>query len=117
MSTFQKTCISPDSGINTILNKPILKLVVIGDHEDIVSIADNLALYPPMNTERYVIWYPLVDANLLMTKFPGLSDVGNIVAFSLSKTNKVADIIAANETADYVRIDYSFTKAGAAALN
>ncbi len=117
MCAYQKTCIYPDPNIDNVLSKPILKMIVVGNYSDIVRAADNLALYPPMNTARHVIWYPAISANELRTKFPGLTNVENIKAFSLSKSNKVGDIITKNETADLVRIDLCFTRAGAAALN
>lgn len=113
MPTLQKTIIVPTADPSTVLDQKILKMVVVVNDSALVEMANNLALKPPTAIDRYVIWYKTPDFSELKKQYPALpEDLTQVKAFSLSTKNKVADIITANETIDYVRIDQSYTKAG-----
>lgn len=113
MSELLKTIIVPTADPLAILDQKILKMVVISNDSALVEMANNLSLKPPTAIDRYVIWYKAPDFVELQKQFSSLpDDLTQVKAFSLSTKNKVADVIKADETADYVRIDQSFTKAG-----
>ncbi len=109
----KKTIIYPGQDPESTIQLPALKLVIIADNNTLVTIADNLAQYPPTSVDRYVIWFKEPAGYNLHQRFPDLpADLSTVCAFSLSIKNKVADLILTSETLDYVRIDFSFTQAG-----
>jgi hypothetical protein len=113
--TLQKTVKSPPGSHSEFIQRPILKIVVFGDHEGLVEKADNLSLDPPTSVDRGVLW--LVNGTIppdLVDEVPELAkvDTGQHKAAALSTKNKLADTISLNEPDDYVRIDEAFTKAG-----
>ncbi len=112
MYALEKTTIIPDGDYNEILDLPILKLVVIDDNPEITRIANNLAIYPP-NIDRHVLWFKESSEDELNEIFNGLDeDYNNIIAFSVSTINKIADYILYDDTIDMVRVDQAFTEAG-----
>jgi hypothetical protein len=48
----------------------------------------------------------------LVQRFPAMAQDQSIIAFSVSTTGQVADIIRSNEQIDYVRVAHAFTRAG-----
>jgi hypothetical protein len=107
----QKTVIYPDQDPSGVIGQPILKFVVLGNHPDVVANADQLAQHPVI-ADRAVIWFKISPSNL-GDSFIGLpANLGNVVAFSCSTLNRVADIINANEDVDLLRIMEAFTNAG-----
>ncbi len=113
--TLQKTVKSPPGSHLEFIQRPILKIVVFGNHESLVEKADNLSLDPPTSVGRGVLW--LVDGTIpqdLLNEAPELAkaDTSQQKAAALSTKNKLADTISVDEPDDYVRIDEAFTKAG-----
>lgn len=107
-----KTIIYPDNILEDKLKEKILKMVVLGDKQALVDTADYLAEEPPTNIDRCVIWYKQPNFNDLKTRYPELKNYPDFKAFSLSTTNKVADVLPDNDQEDNARIDAAYTKAG-----
>lgn len=105
-----KTTTVPPDDPTIILSQPIIKMIVLGDRQAIVQLADDLAQAPPI-TDRHVIWFKAgLPANYqIQFKVP---DLTNVQAFSLSINNTVGDTIRIGENVDEVRIDSAYTKAG-----
>jgi hypothetical protein len=118
MANFNKTIQIPPASAETVIGKPIIKMVVLGNYPDVVEKANNLALEPPTEVDRWVLWFKQPNESELNVLFPNLpDDISSIVAFSLSTQNRVADTITTQEEADYVRIDQAYTKAGLPGFN
>nr|WP_294946413.1 hypothetical protein [uncultured Mucilaginibacter sp.] len=114
--SLQKTVIYPNQNPSGVIAQPILKFVVLGNHPALVTNADQLAQHP-VGINRAVIWFRTLPGNL-NHYFHGVpADLGNVIAFSCSTLNKVADIIYANEDADLLRIMEAYTNAGLAEYN
>lgn len=108
----KKTIIYPNEDPNRILNRPCLKIIVVVDDENLVETADVLAQNPSSEIDRQVIWYKNLNGIDLNTKFPGLpADLSRIQAFSLSKINKVCDVIRNWKPRDYVLMESIFEHA------
>lgn len=113
MAPFEKTVTHPDQDPDDILNQPVLKMVVLVDDLDLVDIANNLALDPPISVDRWVVWFKDPDDDDMRRRIPDLPpELKEIQAFSLSPMNKVSDIIYRKEKVDYVRVEHAYTKAG-----
>ena len=105
-----------------IYGEDVLVVVVLGNDEistNAVQIADKRAKAVVAGYERKVAW--ILDRNTLLQEInkikPGTHDITNVdlssvTAFSVSLSNKVADIIFAYDTIDYVRIEQAFLAAG-----
>ena len=118
MREYYKTLIIPGDNPATTFDKSILKLVILGNHEQAVKDADNLARFPPTSTDRYVVWFKNPTETEIKQYIPEFEDPqDDVVAFSLSTKNKIADYITKDEKLDYVRLDHSFTKAGSPEFN
>ncbi len=117
MSPLTKTTIVPTGNPNDVLNRSILKMIILHETGDIVQIADDLAKYPP-NIERHVIWFKDPNENEIRELFGDLdSNFNEIAAFSLSTTNVIADYILRNEEIGFARVDEAFTNAGKIEFN
>ena len=113
MSEIRKTIIVPGGNARDVVGKPILKMVVLGNNEQVAKSASRLALYPPTNTDRYVLWFKNPSHSELKQLFENLDeDISNVVAFSVSTKDVVVDYIRTGETIDNVRLDHAYTKAG-----
>ena len=113
MPQLEKTIIYPGNNPDPILEKSILKIVVLTDDLGLVKKANNLSLNPPTSVDRYVIWFKEFIANDINVKYPYFpNNLADIKAFALSTKNKVAKVIYKNESTDYVDLDAAFTKAG-----
>jgi hypothetical protein len=112
MLLLKKTLIYPGENPVSVLSRKCLKIVVLRNNRDIVETAEILAQNQPTNTERHIIWYKSYDDNELKNKFPGLPDnLSGILAFSLSTTNKVCEVISNWKDGDYVRMESIFENA------
>lgn len=109
--SLQKTVIYPPQDPSGVIAQPILKFVVLGDHPDVVTNADQLAQHPVI-VGRAVIWLKTSPGNL-NHYFHGLpANLDNVLAFSCSTINKVADVIYKTEDADLLRMMEAYTNAG-----
>jgi|FLOH01.1.fsa_nt_gi hypothetical protein len=117
MCILEKTTIVPDGNPNEILELPILKMVVLRVNEQLVQIANDLALYPPI-IDRHVLWFTDPVENELADLFGNFDeDFNNILAFSMSTSNMIADYITQGEIIDIVRVEHSYTLAGLEEFN
>ncbi|MCJ8208300.1 hypothetical protein MUY27_01180 [Mucilaginibacter sp. RS28] len=105
-----KTLIVPNGDPTTILNQPILKVIVNGNYTDAVSNADTAAIGAPI-VGRHVIWFQNGVPTSLQASLATGSLV-NVQAFSLTVNNHVADRVLTTEDADYVRMETAFDRAG-----
>lgn len=105
-----------------IYEEDVLVMVVLGEDEIAtlaVKYADKRANAVVAGFERKVAW--IRDRNILKKEIKALpagsqdiskENLSNVIAFSVSLSNKVAEIIHTGETIDYVSIDHAFLKAG-----
>jgi hypothetical protein len=112
MSPLKKTTIVPDGNPKEVLNKKILKMIVLRDNTKLAEFANELAIYPP-NIERWVIWFKNPDENEIVKLFGNLDkDFNKIAGFSLSAKNEIANYILVNELIDILRVEEAYTDAG-----
>ena len=112
MSQLDKTLIIPEDDPNTVVGQPILKMVILGNNQHLAQIANDLALDPPV-VDRRVLWFKDPDMAALRHLFKSLADdLGDVLAFSVSTKDLVADYIRKGEQLDYIRVDQSYTRAG-----
>ena len=100
----------------------VLVLFVLGEDElalKTVSLADKLARIEILEFNRKVAWCR--DRNIFTEEFSKLTagkadltgeDLDQVVAFSLSLSDAVMDIVRRDEIIDFVRIDDAFFRAG-----
>lgn len=113
MSNLSKTITIPPASPETILGKPVLKMVILGYYPNAVDLANELAIEPPTSTDRWVLWFPQPESDQIRTLFPSLqNNYSSLLGFVLSTTNKIADLLLVNETIDTVRIDQAYTQGG-----
>ena len=118
MNELKKTIIIPGGDANEVVGKPILKMVVLGDNEEVAIIANRLAKYPPTAVDRHVIWYKNPSHAELKNLFSNIDDnIDGVVAFAVSTKDLVAEYVRSGETLDNVRLDQAYTKAGLSEYN
>lgn len=129
MSELKKTIIIPDDDatnaegkpklkISDVVGKPILKMVVLGDSEEVATFASHLAEEPPTAVDRHVIWYKEPDHSALKLLFKNLDDnIEGVLAFAVSTKDIVADYVRAGEKIGYTRIDLAYSRAGLSEFN
>ncbi len=113
MDYSKNTIIGSKSLPAEILNTMSLKLVVLTPDSGFIDLADPIAQQNPMGIDRYVVWLKDPDAGALQNQLSGLEDnLEEVVAFSLSTTNKPAAYIRKGDLIDMPGIDYAFVVAG-----
>lgn len=111
-----KTTTVPSQDPAAAIASATLKIVVLGNHPDIVDKADAAAQHPVI-VDRKVIWYQQIPTGL-DTIFSGLpAEYSNIKAFSVSTINKVAYKIIQADPADHVQIMTAYNQAGLSQYN
>lgn len=113
MPLTKTTTVPPDDPLPILGKTDTLKMVVIINDENLVTIADNLAHHPPL-ADRQVIWFKNGLPVDYATKYhlPNLPDMPHTAAFALSPDNEIKDTILVSETIDYVRVSLAYNKAG-----
>jgi len=118
MSTLEKTIITTEDDLPTIIDKSELKVIVLGDKEELVSLLNAVSYYTPIGINRFVIWIQEPNRNVLKEMFPSLSkDIDNVKAFALSTKNKIAYSMKEDERESLFRADRLFIKAGKTIYN
>ena len=118
-----KTITYPQDAIDDFIKKPALKMIVFGEDQNLIEIADNLAQKAPTSLERGVLYItsgttgPIPTA--LKLAIPELSqlDLSQVKAISVSTKNKIADKVLQGEPVDQVRIDHAYARAGLSEFN
>jgi hypothetical protein len=105
-----KTTIVPPGSADPILALPILKMVVVVADPAIAQKADDGAQFPPI-VDRQVIWFPGSLPAHYQAQFH-VPDLATALAFSLSPTNGVGDVIRQGEVVDDIRMEVCYTNAG-----
>lgn len=105
-----------------IYDEDVLVVVVLGDDEvskSAVQYADKRAKAVVAGFERKVAW--ILSKTILEKEIkqitPGIKDVSkedlsNVVAFSVSLDNKVADIVYTKDEISFSRMEIAFLEAG-----
>lgn len=118
MSTLEKTIVATEDDLESILDRSELKVIVLGDREELVSLLNAVSYYTPFDINRFVIWIQDPDFDMLKEMFPVLpEDLYNIKAFALSTINKVAYAMPEEESETLFRADRLFIKAGKSIYN
>lgn len=118
MSTLGKTIIVIEDDLETIIDKLELKVIVLGDKQELVSLLNAVSYYTPMGINRFVIWIQNPDYDVLKEMFPLLpDDLYKIKAFALSTINNVAYAMEEEERETLFRADRLFIKAGKSIYN
>lgn len=125
-----KTVIIPTTDIalaktlfnSLIYEEDVLVVVVLGEDDKsttAVQFADKRAKAVVAGFERKVAW--IRNRDILKSEInkieAGIKDISQedllkVVAFSVSLSNKIADIIYTEDIIDFVRLDRAFLKAG-----
>lgn len=105
-----------------IYDEDFLLVIVLGD-DDIaqkaVKYADSRARISIAGYERKVVW--IRNREILSKEIKALNDglaslpkdnLERVVAFSVSFSDTVMDVILSSETIDFLRLDLAFNKAG-----
>ena len=111
MAYSSKTIICTSSMSAEALASTALKFVIISSDANLVQMADDVAQQSPQGDRRIAVWVKDVDKQKLKEQFPTLSDVEEVIAFSISSINKVAFVFYNGEPANELRIDRAFIKA------
>lgn len=110
MSLLKTTIVPPNDPTPILNNANAIKMVLVVNNATYAQMADNLSLHPPV-ADRQVIWFTDGLPANYQTQF-NIDHLNTVVAFTLSLTNKVGDIIRNNETIDYVRLSLAYYNAG-----
>lgn len=89
-----------------------IKLIVIVDDLKLLTMADEIAEYGPLNRQRKVVWVKKPDLTAIKKQINGVDAINNWVAFSVSPINKFAFAITKTTTIDELKIEEAFVKAG-----
>ena len=118
MSYSENTIICSTEISSEILEKTCLKLIVLTQDDEFISIADLVAQQDPMGFYRCVVWIENCNFDSIKDQIPDLiADPDNLTAFSLSTINKVAWIINTADPVNGPRIDRAFIEAGKLQFN
>lgn len=115
--TLVKTIVCEGVIPSDVLSRLCLKLIVLTDDEELVSLADTIAQQEPFGVDRIVVWIHNIDTSVIRDQIPDIDDLDNIIAFSLSTINKVGMIITSSSIIDLVELDSAFIEAGKTEIN
>jgi hypothetical protein len=115
MPDFKNTTTVPDQDPAQIFaNDKLIKLIILGEAQDFVIIADKVADDAPF-CPRAVVWFKKgLPANYdTAYGIQPVESAASLLAFSLSATNQVAGILYKTDNADYLTADQLFNQANA----
>ncbi len=119
MDNYAKTTTIPDGDLKDVIGKPILKMVVLGNHPKLLQYASEIADdVPEDDVDRKILWFKNPSENKIKGIFPDFKgDFDKILAFSVSTTDTIADYIKVGDKIGYIRTSQSFMRAGKPEFN
>ena len=118
MSDLDKTTIIPGGDAKEVLNKPILKIIVLVDNREIAQYANDAARRPPTPVDFQVIWFKNPNLSEIKNLIENIDDnLDDVIAFSISTKNRAAYYIRQGSRLSVPIFRNAFIKAGYAEHN